>query len=149
VSVVSLDPGEITGGHIKIGAEAHTVRNILVVALVAFGLAGVLGFYRLSASANAQKLAALNEFRAAYASKCATSTRRCAPPVSRSRASPRAERRRVRGPRAPWLPSERSAAGGRQPRVHVNLSGCAARAEEAWRRRWRCRRARTASCCSA
>jgi hypothetical protein len=65
-----MPDGEITGSRVKIGAAPHKGRNVMwivgaVVAVVAIG-----AFYKMSASSDAPKLQALEDFRAAFAQKC-------------------------------------------------------------------------------
>lgn len=70
MSVASGDLGEITGGHVRIGAESHAGRNIgIVVGVVALG-AAIFGFTSYSNKQDAAKLASLQNFRSAYADKC-------------------------------------------------------------------------------
>ena len=70
MSVASGDLGEITGGHVKIGAESHIGRNLgIVVGVVALG-AGIFGFTSYSNKKDTAKLALLDSFRSAYAEKC-------------------------------------------------------------------------------
>ena len=70
MSVASGDLGEITGGHVRIGAESHAGRNVgIVVAVVALG-AAIFGFTSYSNKQDAAKLGQLEAFRAAYAEKC-------------------------------------------------------------------------------
>jgi len=70
MSVASGDLGEITGGHVRIGAESHAGRNIgIVVGVVALG-AAIFGFTSYSNKQDSAKLAQLGSFRAAYADKC-------------------------------------------------------------------------------
>jgi hypothetical protein len=70
MSVASGDLGEITGGHVRIGAESHAGRNIgIVVGVVALG-AAIFGFTSYSNKKDAAKLAQLEGFRSAYAEKC-------------------------------------------------------------------------------
>jgi hypothetical protein len=70
MSVASGDLGEITGGHVRIGAESHVGRNVaIVVGVVALG-AAIFGFTSYSNKQDAAKLAQLESFRAAYADKC-------------------------------------------------------------------------------
>jgi hypothetical protein len=70
MSVASGDLGEITGGHVRIGAESHVGRNVgIVVGVVALG-AAIFGFTSYSNKQDAGKLARLESFRAAYAEKC-------------------------------------------------------------------------------
>jgi hypothetical protein len=70
MSVVSGDLGEITGGHVRIGAETHLGRNLgIAIGVVALGV-GIFGFTSYSNQKDAVKLAQLEGFRAAYAEKC-------------------------------------------------------------------------------
>ena len=70
MSVASGDLGEITGGHVRIGAESHIGRNVgIVVGVVALSV-GIFGFTSYSNKQDAGKLARLETFRAAYAEKC-------------------------------------------------------------------------------
>jgi len=70
MSVASGDLGEITGGHVRIGAESHVGRNVgIVVGVVALS-AAIFGFTSYSNKQDAAKLARLESFRAAYADKC-------------------------------------------------------------------------------
>lgn len=70
MSVASGDLGEVTGGHVKIGAESHVARNVgIVAAVVAFG-AAIFMYTSYSGKQDAAKLAQLESFRAAYAEKC-------------------------------------------------------------------------------
>jgi hypothetical protein len=70
MSVASGDLGEVTGGHVKIGAESHVGRNLgIVIGVVALG-AGIFGFTNYSNKKDAGKLALLDSFRSAYAEKC-------------------------------------------------------------------------------
>jgi hypothetical protein len=65
-----LNPGDLSGSHVKIGAPSHLVRNLGVV--LAVGGLGV-GIWLWTARSNAQdvqKLAPFDQFRAAYAEKC-------------------------------------------------------------------------------
>ena len=70
MSVASGDLGEITGGHVKIGAESHAGRNVgILVGVVAVG-AAIFGFTSYSNKQDQAKLAQLEGFRSAYADKC-------------------------------------------------------------------------------
>ncbi|MCU1279915.1 MAG: hypothetical protein JWM53_3461 [bacterium] len=70
MSVASGDLGEVTGGHVKIGAESHVGRNMgIVVGVVALG-AAIFGFTSYSNKKDAAKLSMLESFRSAYAQKC-------------------------------------------------------------------------------
>jgi hypothetical protein len=70
MSVASGDLGDVTGGHVKIGAAHHYGRNgaIAVGALVVAVF--VIVFSSYSARDDASKLSQLETFRAAYADKC-------------------------------------------------------------------------------
>ena len=81
MSVASGDLGEITGGHVRIGAESHVGRNVgIVVGVVALS-AAIFGFTSYSNKQDAAKLAQSRSFRAAYAEKCEA-------PAFRGEASP-------------------------------------------------------------
>ena len=70
MSVASGDLGEVTGGHVKIGAESHVGRNVGIgVGVVALG-AAIIGFTSYSNKQDDAKLEKLSAFRAAYAEKC-------------------------------------------------------------------------------
>jgi hypothetical protein len=70
MSVASGDLGEVTGGHVEIGAESHVGRNVgILVGVVALS-AAIFGFTSYSNKQDAAKLAQLESFRAAYADKC-------------------------------------------------------------------------------
>ena len=70
MSVASGDLGEVTGGHVKIGAEHHVGRNVgIAVGIVLLG-AGIFGFTSYSSKQDAARLEKLEAFRAAYAEKC-------------------------------------------------------------------------------
>jgi len=62
--------GENSGAHVKIGAESHGKRNLVLGIGVVVALGAVFAFYQLSASSDAPKLQALAEFRTAFAEKC-------------------------------------------------------------------------------
>ena len=70
MSVASGDLGDVTGGHVKIGAAHHWGRNsaIAVGALVVGAF--VILYSSYSARDDAAKLGQLETFRAAYADKC-------------------------------------------------------------------------------
>ena len=70
MSVASGDLGEITGGHVRIGAESHVGRNVGIVVGVVALAAGIFGFTSYSNKQDAAKLAQLESFRSAYADKC-------------------------------------------------------------------------------
>jgi hypothetical protein len=81
MSVASGDLGEITGGHVRIGAESHVGRNVgIAVGVVALG-AAIFGFTSYSNKQDAGRLAQLESFRSAYADKCEA-------PAFRTEASP-------------------------------------------------------------
>ena len=82
MSVASGDLGEITGGHVKIGAESHAGRNVgILVGVIVIG-AVIFGFTSYSNRQDASKLTQLEAFRSAYADKCeAPSFRGEAPPL--------------------------------------------------------------------
>ncbi|HEY2746982.1 MAG TPA: hypothetical protein VGL86_20305 [Polyangia bacterium] len=70
MTVASGDLGEITGGHVKIGAETHAGRNVgIVVGVIAVGVM-IFGFTSYSNRQDTSKLAQLDSFRSAYADKC-------------------------------------------------------------------------------
>ena len=70
MGVVSGDLGEVTGGHVKIGAESHVGRNLgIVIGMVALG-AAIVSFTLFSNKKDAAKLTQLESFRSAYADKC-------------------------------------------------------------------------------
>jgi hypothetical protein len=70
MSVASGDLGEVTGGHVKIGAESHVGRNVGIVVGVVALIAAIVGFTSYSNRQDAAKLTQLESFRAAYAEKC-------------------------------------------------------------------------------
>lgn len=74
MSVASGDLGEVTGGHVKIGAESHAGRNVAIVVGVVALAAGIFGFTSYSNRQDAAKLAQLEAFRSAYADKCEAPT---------------------------------------------------------------------------
>jgi hypothetical protein len=70
MSVASGDLGEVTGGHVKIGAESHAGRNVgMIVAVVALAV-GIFVYTSYSGKQDSAKLGQLETFRAAYAEKC-------------------------------------------------------------------------------
>ena len=79
MSVASGDLGEITGGHVRIGAESHVGRNVGIAVAVAAVGAMIFGFTSYSNKQDAAKLAQLESFRAAYADKCAAPSFRSEP----------------------------------------------------------------------
>ncbi len=70
MSVASGDLGEVTGGHVKIGAESHLGRNVGILVGVVGLSAAIFGFTSYSNKQDATKLAQLESFRGAYAEKC-------------------------------------------------------------------------------
>ena len=70
MSVVSGDLGDITGGHIKIGAVSHRGRNIGIVVGVLVLAVAIAAFTMYSNHQDAAKLVKLDSFRALYADKC-------------------------------------------------------------------------------
>jgi hypothetical protein len=65
-----MNPEDLSGSHVKIGAPSHAVRNIGVLVATALLGAGIWGFYRNSAAQDSAKLAKLEGFRSAFAEKC-------------------------------------------------------------------------------
>jgi hypothetical protein len=79
MSVASGDLSEVTGGHVKIGAESHVGRNVGIgVAVIALG-AAIIGFTSYSNKQDDAKLEKLSAFRAAYAEKCEAPSFRAEP----------------------------------------------------------------------
>lgn len=70
MSVASGDLGEITGGHVKIGAESHVGRNVGILVGVVAVAAVIFGVTSYMSRQDAAKLSQLETFRAAYADKC-------------------------------------------------------------------------------
>jgi len=70
MGVASGDLGEVTGGHIRIGAEKHSGRNLGIMIGVVAVAAVIIGFTRYSNRQDATRLSQLESFRAAYADKC-------------------------------------------------------------------------------
>jgi hypothetical protein len=70
MSVASVDPGDLSGGHVKIGAAHHYARNagIVVGALLLGALAVGLTLY--NSREDAATLTQLEAFRSLYADKC-------------------------------------------------------------------------------
>jgi hypothetical protein len=92
MSVASGDLGEITGGHVRIGAESHVGHNVgIMVGVVALGVA-ILGFTSYSNKQDAAKLAQLSSFRAAFADKCDAPQVRAEPSSAMKDAYLRSER---------------------------------------------------------
>lgn len=80
MSVASLNPGDLSGSHVKIGAPSHLGRNLGVV--LALGGLGV-GVWLWTARSNAQdvqRLAPFDQFRSVYAEKCGVPSYAAAPP---------------------------------------------------------------------
>jgi hypothetical protein len=70
MSVASGDLGDVTGGHLKIGAASHLGRNAaIVLATLAVGI-GVVVYTIHSGQEDGTLMAQLGQFRAAYAQKC-------------------------------------------------------------------------------
>ena len=70
MSVASGDLGDVTGGHLKIGAASHLGRNAaIVVATLAVGL-GVVAYTMHSGKEDGALMTQLEQFRATYAQKC-------------------------------------------------------------------------------
>jgi hypothetical protein len=65
-----MNPEELSGSHVKIGAPSHLARNLGFAAAAAALGAGIWGFYHHSATADESKLARLAAFRSSYAEKC-------------------------------------------------------------------------------
>src|SRR6185312_16802274 len=74
MSVASGDLGEITGGHVKIGAESHVGRNVGILVGVVAIAAVIFGVTSYMSRQDTAKLAQLESFRAAYADKCEAPT---------------------------------------------------------------------------
>ena len=70
MSVASLNPEDLSGGHVKIGAPSHAARNLLVLAAIIGAAAAIWGWTRYSSANDAAKLAPFDQFRALYAEKC-------------------------------------------------------------------------------
>jgi len=70
MSVASGDLGEITGGHVKIGAESHVGRNVGILVGVVAIAAVIFGVTSYMSRQDTAKLSQLETFRAAYADKC-------------------------------------------------------------------------------
>lgn len=84
MSVASMNPDDLSGSHVKIGAPSHAGRN-LGIALGVIALGGGMAFYQVRTSrSHAAAVAELEAFRAAYAETCeAPSWRGEAPAVMR------------------------------------------------------------------
>jgi hypothetical protein len=70
MGVASIDPGDVTGGHVKIGAPSHIVRNLGVIVALAAAGAGIYTFQKISTQKDEVRLEQFDSFRAAYAEKC-------------------------------------------------------------------------------
>jgi hypothetical protein len=70
MSVASLNPEDLSGGHVKIGAPSHLVRNLIVLVAIVGGAAAIWGWSRYSSARDDAKLAPFDQFRALYAEKC-------------------------------------------------------------------------------
>ena len=70
MSVDALNPGDLSGSHVKIGTTSHMGRNVgMLVGVVLLGGA-IFGFYRYSSQKDTAELGKLEAFRSAYAQKC-------------------------------------------------------------------------------
>lgn len=70
MSVASVDPGDLSGGHVKIGAAHHYGRNVgIVVGALLLG-AGAVGLTMYNSRQEAATLTQLEAFRSLYADKC-------------------------------------------------------------------------------
>jgi hypothetical protein len=71
MSVISgVDPGDLSGGHIKIGVQSHVGRNLGIILGALVLVAGIVGFTMYSNRQDAAMLSQLDSFRAAFAEKC-------------------------------------------------------------------------------
>jgi hypothetical protein len=70
MSVASVDPGDLSGGHIKIGSASHLPRNLGILAGAAALAAAIAGYTAYSNKQEAAKLSELENFRYAFATKC-------------------------------------------------------------------------------
>ncbi len=70
MSAEALNPGDLSGSHVKIGASSHMGRNIGFVAGAALLGGAIFGFYRYSMQKDNVELGTLEAFRSAYAQKC-------------------------------------------------------------------------------
>jgi hypothetical protein len=84
MSVGTIDQGDLSGSHVKIGAASHLGRNLGVIAAIVLLGAGIAGFTMYSGKADAAKLETLAAFRANFAQKCeAPAWKNELPPVLR------------------------------------------------------------------
>ncbi len=82
MSVASGDLGDITGGHVKIGAASHIGRNVGIVDGALLIVAAIVGYTSYSSRQDGERLAQLESFRGAYADKCDVAAFRTpAPPL--------------------------------------------------------------------
>lgn len=66
----SMNPGDLSGSHVKIGTPSHAGRNLgMVIGVLALG-GGIAWFTMHGSKADTANLAKLDTFRAAYAQKC-------------------------------------------------------------------------------
>jgi hypothetical protein len=65
-----LNPGDLSGSHVKIGAPSHLVRNLAVVVAIGGLAAGIWAYSSHAAAQDVQRLAPFDQFRALYAEKC-------------------------------------------------------------------------------
>jgi hypothetical protein len=70
MSVASGDLGDVTGGHLKIGAASHLGRNAAIVVVTLAVALGVVAYTVHSGQEDGTLMAQLEQFRAAYAQKC-------------------------------------------------------------------------------
>jgi hypothetical protein len=70
MTVGSLNPGDVTGGHVKIGAQSHWLRNLTLGIAIAAAGASFWAYSRYSSGKDAATLAGFDAFRALYAEKC-------------------------------------------------------------------------------
>jgi hypothetical protein len=70
MSVVSVDDGDTTGGHVKIGAPSHVGRNLGFLAAAGVLVAAIVWYNSYQGKQDAARLETLEGFRAAYAQQC-------------------------------------------------------------------------------
>ncbi len=70
MSVASIDQGDVTGGHVKIGAASHWGRNLAIAVGAVLLAVGSLGLSIYSNREDAATLNGLEAFRSAFADKC-------------------------------------------------------------------------------
>jgi hypothetical protein len=80
----SMNPGDLSGSHVKIGTPSHMGRNVgMAIGVLALG-GGIAWFTMHGSKADTANLVKLDAFRAAYAAKCeAPSWKGEAPPMLR------------------------------------------------------------------